>query len=274
MTSYALSRNKVPSKAGEQAARPPVLLVPGAFAGEWFYQDSLAPHFEAQGYQVFCVSFKSQQHPRAQLSGYSLKRYQADLREEIAAISAAHGPPIVIAHSMGGLVLLSLLPELKLPAAVLLTPAVPEGLLAHWGFYRRQSKPSLAKFAAFMIYPPVRFWTAKPPLGLFSSRVPQATIERVNQRLQAESWLAIGSMAVGINLKLNKVTTPCLTVAAGQDGIVPPAAVKALAAKLDSKLLHYPEMAHLLTFEPDWPNLADDLSVWLEQTLSDNQALD
>ena len=242
--------------------KPPILLVPGAFSGAWFYQDNLAPYFAEQGYQVFTFSFESQQRQRAQLSGLALNDYKKALAAEIAEISEQHSAPIVIAHSMGALVLMSLLPSLKLPAAVLLTPALPEGLLAHPKFYWGQSKISLAKFAAFMLYPPVRFWTPKPPGGLFSKRVSTDVVEAVNSQLAAESLLAIGSMAVGINIDLSAIETPCLLVSAGQDGIVPPAGVNALAEKLQADLLEYPDMAHLLTFEPDWEDMASDTVNW------------
>ena len=95
-------------------SKSPVLMIHGAFCGPWSL-DGLKQKFEAAGYAVAApaLRFHDQKRPPAALASTGLADYAADLEEEIAALGAA---PILVGHSMGGLLAQMLAARVKVAA--------------------------------------------------------------------------------------------------------------------------------------------------------------
>ena len=82
-------------------SKSPVVMIHGAFCGPWSL-DGLKEKFEAAGYAVIAppLRFHDEKRSSPALATTGLADYAADLEDEIGALKA---PPILVGHSMGGL---------------------------------------------------------------------------------------------------------------------------------------------------------------------------
>ena len=88
-------------RAKGASRKAPVVMIHGAFCGPWSL-DGLKRKFKEAGYAVTtpCLRFHDQKPPPAALGTTGLGEYAADLEDEIQALGTA---PILVGHSMGGL---------------------------------------------------------------------------------------------------------------------------------------------------------------------------
>ena len=98
---------EAPAKPSGRATKPNVLLIHGAFCGPWSLE-GLQKKFEAAGYRCKApaLRFHDGARPPAALGTTGLADYAGDLLEEIRALDSA---PILVGHSMGGLLAQTLL---------------------------------------------------------------------------------------------------------------------------------------------------------------------
>src|SRR4051812_6016405 len=103
-----------------------IIMVHGAFCGGWAFERFRAP-FEAAGHSVLTPDLRGHgpDEPGQRVSGVSMSDYAAD----IAALCAAQDePPVLLGHSMGGLVAQLAARKSRLRALVLLAPSPPWGV--------------------------------------------------------------------------------------------------------------------------------------------------
>jgi len=106
--------------------KPPVLFIHGAFCGPWSLE-GLQKKFEKAGYpcKAPALRFHDQARAPAALGTTGLADYAADLQHVISALKK---PPILVGHSMGGLLAQQLAARVKVAALVLLAPSAPWGV--------------------------------------------------------------------------------------------------------------------------------------------------
>lgn len=80
--------------------RPPILFVHGAYSGSWMWSKYI-PQFISEGYTCYAMNMRGHYKSRVQdMTRVSFYDYVEDIKEVIEEIGE---PPIVIGHSMGGL---------------------------------------------------------------------------------------------------------------------------------------------------------------------------
>lgn len=241
--------------AHRPASRPPVLFVPGAFTGAWIWRDTFMPAFHEAGYDVHAMSFRGHGKRGWALNRHGLDSYVKDLE---AAIDMLGIPPIVVAHSLGGLVTLRLLESMTLPGALLLSPIPPDGVarsLLSLGF---KSPLSVAKLLSVTIDPRVT-GLGSPPVGIYSDRAESAVAEGITRRLQAESIRALGEALLPRGVDKGRISTPLRLYGAEGDHVIPAAEVRRAAAYLAAPARIYRGMSHTFQAEPDWDRVANDM---------------
>lgn len=251
------------------AARPPVVMIHGAFCGPWSL-DGLKAKFEAAGYAVTapCLRFHDGNRAPVALGTTGLADYAADLAEEIAALNS---PPILVGHSMGGLLAQMLASRMEIRALVLLAPSAP------WGV------PPTTLFeigAAHAMHLQPGYWNSvlEPnrdvALAHSLERLPRDMRDDVFGRFVPESGRATFEvMNWGLDLnhasevKADAVRCPILCLTGSEDRINPPSTVERVAAlygdRATAEVLD--GMGHWLIGEPGWEKLADRALTWLEK---------
>jgi pimeloyl-ACP methyl ester carboxylesterase len=117
----------VEARPAGPASGAPLLFVHGGFGGAWMWQEVYLPYFARRGRHVAAVSLRA----HGGSGGYDgLRRWSlADLVEDVRRAHAAMpSTPILVGHSLGGLLAQMLVGQLSMRALVLLASLPPEGL--------------------------------------------------------------------------------------------------------------------------------------------------
>ena len=90
-------------KGGPENGQVPIVMVHGAYNDGRVWADTFMPFFAEQGYPVYAIHLKPQEtvHKIQTLFSFTLEDYVSRLHELVSKLDQA---PILIGHSMGGLV--------------------------------------------------------------------------------------------------------------------------------------------------------------------------
>lgn len=234
-----------------------VLCLHGLFAGAWVYH-GLLPRIAARGHPASALSFRGHPPlaPDASMGRHSIAAYCHDAAEACRALDR----PIVIGHSLGGLVAQMLLARNLARAAVLVSAAPPRGipvltpqLLLRMGRYL----PALAFSRAFKP-------TDADLDALVLNRVPPQARAPLRDRLVADSGRAARQAALGsVSVDAGSVRGPVLVVSGDRDRFVPLGVARRLAARYGAPLHVAAGHGHFLLGEPGWETHADALLDWI-----------
>ncbi len=249
--------------------KPPVLMIHGAFCGPWSL-DGLKEKFEAAGYAVTApaLRFHNGARPPAALGTTGLADYAADLEDEIKTLRA---PPILVGHSMGGLIAQMLASRLDIAALILLAPSPPWGvtpttlfeigaaqaLHLHPGYWNMVLEPNRDVALAHSLDRLPRHMR-DDVFGRFVPESGRATFEIMNWGLDMDRASEVDA---------DCVTAPLLFLTGSEDRINPPSTVARIAALYQDRATHevLDGMGHWLIGEPGWEGLALRSLEWLKR---------
>ncbi|HYN38889.1 MAG TPA: alpha/beta fold hydrolase, partial [Rhodospirillales bacterium] len=120
-------RLEVISRKPKGRARPtPLLFVHGAYGGAWVWEQHYLPWFAERGWEAHALSLRGhgESEGAEKVRFARLRDYVADVEQVLAEISPA---PVLIGHSLGGMIVQKLLHSTTVPAAVLMASAPPHG---------------------------------------------------------------------------------------------------------------------------------------------------
>ena len=110
-------------------ARPtPLLFVHGAYGGAWLWDEHFLPYFAERGWVAHALSLRGHAgSDGAEAVQFArLRDYVADVEQVAASLPA---PPVLIGHSLGGMVVQHCLHRRPVPAAVLMASSPPHGMI-------------------------------------------------------------------------------------------------------------------------------------------------
>lgn len=241
------------------ATRPPVLLVPGSFSGAWIWRGNFLEYFHRAGYEVAAMSFGGHGQRGWPLWRRGLKAFERDLETAIAQLRA---PPVVIAHSLGGLVAQRVAYRRPLAALGLLSPIPLDGAASSVWALAKQSPTSILKLGAVTLEPRLSR-LGEAPLGIYSSRVSGAARIAVTRRLQAESPLALAQSLFPRAIRQGPPPCPLHFWGAEGDHVIPANEVRRAARAMRAGARIFAGMSHTLQCEPGWKAVADDILAWI-----------
>lgn len=202
--------------------------------------------------------------PDPRLGRTGLLEYAAALEREIEALDE---PPILIGHSMGGLLAQMLCARGLARAAVLLAPASPAGIMAitpsvlknflpvmlRWGFWRKPMRPSSAADSMLHLLPPAE------------RRSTRAQFVPESGRAAAEIGLWPFDPRGASRVDPTQVTCPLLVLAGAEDRITPPRTVHQVARRYGehARYREFEGHGHWLMAEPGWKSVAACVAEWL-----------
>lgn len=252
-----------------------IMMIHGMLGGGWYWEN-YKNFFEEKGY--VCITPYLRFHdvdpkepPNPQLGSTSLLDYAGDLEKDIRKLDTV---PIIMGHSMGGLLAQILGSRGLAKALVLLTPVSPRGIMA--------LKPSVIK----------TFWSAqakygfwKKPFRLTFKEVASSMLQLMPAEDQKEMYdrcvYESGRAACEIGywffdrkraaeVDESKITCPVLVVAGAQDKATPSSIVRKIADKYSSVSTYreYAEHSHWVVGEPGWQEIVEYVDEWLNQVLS------
>jgi non-heme chloroperoxidase len=238
--------------------RAPVLCLHGLFAGSWVFE-GLLPLLAGRGYPSAALSFRG--HPPSapvpEMGRVSIGDYVADATEAARAL----GRPIVIGHSLGGLVAQALASQGLVRAAVLIDAAPPRGIPV-------LTKPLVARMTRYL----PALLASRPFLprakdldALVLNRVPVAERAAARERLVADSGRAARQAALGTYaVPKRSVRVPLLVVTGEDDRFIPLEVARRIARRYDAPLLVARGHGHFLLAEPGWREQVRVVLDWLD----------
>ena len=245
---------------------PPLLLVHGAFCSASIWEPHFIPHFARRGFTVHALSLRG--HGRSEgaesLAWASISDYVEDLCSVAEGLDEA---PVLIGHSMGGMVVQRFLDGgLAVPAAVLMASVPPHGLWSSgWGMALHH--PYLAsQLTLLQAFGPNAADPDAIRRTMFSDRVSPEEARRYEELMQAESR-RVGLDLYGPQPVPRDTAVPLLVLGAGRDFFFPPSEVHSTARAYGTEAEIFPEMGHVMMLEPDWRKAADRIVAWLRRTL-------
>jgi pimeloyl-ACP methyl ester carboxylesterase len=242
----------------------PVVMVHGAFCGGWAF-DRLRQPFEAAGHQVLTPDLRGHDPHAAPdaVLGVSMRDYAGDVA---ALCGALPEPPILLGHSMGGLIVAMAAANAPVRALVLLAPSAP------WGVAASSMEEAVSAFGLHLLGP---FWAQSiaPDLALMRryslERMTRPDQEEILSRLRPESGRALWEtlnwwLDPFMTTSIGEAPAPCLVIGGERDVVHPPATVKQTATRLGASFIEAPGMSHWLPGEPGWLEVAEITLGWLE----------
>lgn len=236
-------------------ARPPLLFVHGAWHGAWCWQEHWLPAAAARGWRAHAVSLRghggSQRPDRFRRA--TLRHYQHDVLQAITELPA---PPVLIGHSMGGLVVQGVLERYRSAPAGVLVASVPPG-------HGTAAVPSLLRHDPLALGQGLAGLTVRPrATTVFGPRTDPAAAAGYLDRLGDESWLATQQMI--LPRRTHDVQAPLLVIGGEHDRLVPPHAVVRTARTFGTRAHLFRGMGHQLMLEPGQDAVLDRILGWLE----------
>lgn len=240
----------------------PLLFVHGAYTGAWCWDEHFLPFFARHGYAAHAVSLSGHggSDGREVLDSLKLDDYVADVAEAIRRLPT---PPVLIGHSMGGLVVQKYLEQAAVPAAALLCSVPPHGL-APSAMQMMWQDPSLLQTLNAILTgsQPSR---ARLRDALFNQPPDNARLARYARHFQPESMRALWDMTAFNLPQLHRMhRVPLLILGAAQDRLILPADVVATGLALGQPAEILPELGHAVMLERGWEAVATRILSWLE----------
>jgi len=240
---------------------PPLLFVHGAWHGAWCWEEHFLDFFGERGHRVAALDLRGHgsSPSRGRFRTTRMRDYVADVAEVAATFDE---PPIVVGHSMGGMVVQQYLEEHEAPGGVLVASGPPRGVI---GITLKVARQHPLKFirmnATWSLYPVVADPEDARAL-LFGDQLDEVTALGYVARVQDESYVAFLDMLLLDRPKPGRVTAPVLVLGASQDAIFPPREVHATASAYGTSAVMF-DAGHDLMLEPVWPEVAAAIADWV-----------
>lgn len=249
-----------------QAAEPatpthaPLLLLHGISAGAWNFDRYLA-FFADRGWPTYALDLRGRPGSRdvADFGRVALGEYVEDALE-----AARHlGRPLVIGHSMGGLLAQKVAEADLARGVVLLCSMPPKGI--------RFARPALAlrqlrHLPAMLLG---RALTAAPAdlEYMTLNAVPPAERAVLAARFGPESGIVARELSLGgLAVDAGRVRAPMVTISTTEDRFFGTGVGREIAARYHIPMWEYAGHGHFPVMEPGWERIAADIERWLAHT--------
>src|SRR5205085_6702266 len=222
--------------------------------GEHF--DHWVKFFEARGIDAVAPTLRGRDSDDPLDAGTRFADY---FNDALTAVKEMGRRPVVIGHSLGGLIALKLAEAGACRAAVLIASA-PAGALTA----QPRSLPSLLPMfprilSGQLLQPPVRALER-----IVLNAMPADERAKLIPSFVTESGVVYREMVLGlIRIDSSKVHCPILCIGGSDDRIVSKRLVRGTARQFGAQLREYPGHAHWLIAEPGWERIASDVAAWL-----------
>ncbi|AZQ64338.1 alpha/beta hydrolase [Flammeovirga pectinis] len=249
--------------AKNKKSKHPIILVHGALFNAEAWKGNFYEYFSEIGYDTYAISLSGhgENGNKVLLNLYGLEIYTNDV---INLITSLEEKPIVIGHSMGGIVTQLVAQRVSLQAAVLLAAVPPYGILNSMTSSFFSNPISWGKFAASTLFPFWKFINTEAPEGIYTTPPSREVQMHVGRNIQRESIRAMLEMCLkDFAIKPEKVNFPMYHIGFRDDKIIFPEDVEKTAALYNHESKIFENMAHAFMFEPTWENVAKHVEEWL-----------
>jgi len=247
----------------------PAVFVHGAFCGGWAFEAFREP-FESAGFETHAPNLPH--HERGadleQLAQTGLRDYANSIVHYVRNLRA---PPVLIGHSLGGLVVQLAAMHTPVAGLVLLAPSAP------WGVPPTTLDEHSNQFGLTLLGD---YWRRPVPPDYRVARA--TTLDRLSRedarrtfaRFVPESGRAIRETvqwwmdhSTASQAPVYRIGAPILGLCGGRDRVNPASTVRRVISRFPSGQAHFhefPDMSHWLIGEPEAPDVSKLTLQWFE----------
>jgi non-heme chloroperoxidase len=250
-----------------------IVMIHGMWCSGWHW-NNYKDFFKLRGYECVVPTLRyhstdpeDQPHPKLGIT--SLLDYAEDLENLIRGLDQK---PVLMGHSMGGLLAQILGSRGLAKALVLLTPPSPSvinalrfpviksfwRILTKWGFWKNSHRLSFD----MAVYSMLNLLPAEEQKAVYEKCV----YESGRAASEIGFWMFDSKAASKVDE--SKTTCPVLVISGAKDKITPPSVVRKVAKKYkDSTYKELKNHGHWVISEPGWEKIAEFISEWLNFAL-------
>jgi len=236
-----------------------ILLIHGAWHGPWCW-DGFAARLAERGHDVRTVRLRGHDQ-----SGERIwHRFHHYLEDVERAAERFAEPPVLVGHSMGGL--LAQEHARRHPArAVVLLASLPPGSAIQVAARLALRHPLVMTEATLRLrLKPFVATRAQTRAMFFTDDTPNAIVDYCHAKLGDESYLAFLDMLVP-PMRRPKVRARVLVLGASDDAIISVDDVRRTARAYDTQAELFDGMGHDMTLGAGWERVADRVDAWVRR---------
>lgn len=243
---------------------PPLLFVHGSYCAAWIWAERFMPYFAARGHACHAVSLRGHGGSDGAVEWASLADYVDDVARSVAGLDR---PPVLVGHSMGGLVAQHVVAGGH-PAAglVLLASSPPSGLGASSLHMMAHAPDVLFQLGLLQSLGPGAVSPRVMHRALFSAQTQPDQVAWMMERLQKESSRVAAELLMPSRPWPPADCPPVLVVGGDRDVFLPVTAFEETARHWRADLRLMPGAPHgLMADEAFWRPCADLVAQWLDK---------
>lgn len=253
---------EIVKRPGDGSISTPLLFIHGAWHGAWCWELFL-DHFARHGFTGYALSLRGHGNsPNSKsLKLTRIDDYVADVRRVVTDIVTETGHhPVLIGHSMGGLIVQKYLEtDPDIPQAFLLAPVPLHGVWqATLRIFLRLPLPFVRANLTWSLRPLVST-LKRARKNFFSKTIAAEKLEKYFARIQDESYLGFLDMLLFRFSAPQKIRTPVIVLGAEEDTIFTPAEIEKTARAYGQKPKMFANMAHDMMLEDGWETVAEHI---------------
>ncbi|MEM0911561.1 MAG: alpha/beta hydrolase [Pseudomonadota bacterium] len=244
--------------------KPHVLFVPGAMVDESIWEDNFRAFFEDLGHKTHVMRFSGTGARSDIRNKTTFDDYVAECK---SCIESYPQPPIVIAHSMGGLIALHAAAQSEIHSLIALSPAPTHGMgkslssLTVDYMFSSGFMP-LDMFELMLLHPSNSKRIYKETM--FSKTCDNEKVAQIQASLRTEAQGVLSALMNPPAFEKRALDPEkMLFIGATGDKIVQADEVKKTAIDLGSQYKIYNGYSHMFQAESDWTTIAGDIKEWL-----------
>lgn len=251
-----------------------IMFVHGMFVTPACWRDWQS-HFEARGYQTLAPAWPQHdipiadqrgRHPSAELGAVTLADLLARYREALRGLDEK---PILIGHSMGGLIVQLLLQEGLGAAGIAIDSAPPKGVISLKYSFLKSNWPAISPFAKL-----------REPISLSLDQFKYAFVNTLppdQQQAAYDTQVVPESRQVGkgpttdtAKIDFARARPPLLLIAGEKDHIIPASLNRDNFRKYAkspsiTEFKEFPGRDHWIIAETGWQEVADFALAWIQK---------
>lgn len=251
--------------AGTPSERPPLLFVHGSFCGAWVWAEHFLPYFAEAGWQCAAVSLRGHgdSPDRDALDSYGVGDYVADMLEAARALGR---PPVVIGHSLGGMVVQRAVCRMRAAGLALLASVGPGGTGSSFTHMSLRHPDLLLQLGRMQTVGPEGVDYDVVRRGLFSPDFPMERALSFVPRFQRESTLAANELLMPQWFYLMpRPSIPALVLGGSRDAFIPYGDLALAATYWAAEMKVVDGLPHVLMLDNTWEQAAAVLADWLKR---------
>lgn len=242
-----------------------MIFIHGAGAGAWYWR-SMMGYFAERGYACYAPDLWGRSGGTQYIPPKSIHEYIHRAHDFILRVvrSRHTHAPVIVGHSMGGLIVSKLAGECVFHRVVLITPAPPRGVRFRSGGASVSFRDAFSALRAFAIgahFVPSRSMIASTFADQHASR---DVIDAWMTHRRNESSKVLRELFFSeIHVPPRSTKSPMLVIGAGQDRIIHPTVTPKIAEHYGAAFVLIPHLGHMCPFESGWEDTAKHCELWL-----------